>query len=386
MSSESRQRTAEETPAPLPVFDVRTHDAAIAAEIGAAIQRAVASGWFILGPEGERFETAFATWLGGGHVVGAASGTAALSLALRAAGVGPGDSVLTVPNTAIPTVSAISAVGAEPVFVDVDPETALLDLSRIDAAVRPNSRAIIPVHLYGRALDLDALMPIARHHGLVVIEDAAQAHGARWRGRPAGTWGNFGCFSFYPSKNLGAYGDAGAVWTADEEDARLLRSLRNYGQSERDRHERVGLNSRLDEIQAAILNAKLPHLVHWNQQRRRLAARYRELLAPLPLTLPPPAPTEEAHVYHLFTVRVAERGRVRDRLADRGIGSQAHYPTPIHLQEAYSHLGYHAGDFPAAEAWCRETLSLPFSPALGENDLRRVVQVLTETLGGRRDG
>ncbi len=360
---------------PLPIFDVLAHDRAAAADIRRAVERVLASGWFVLGPELERFEEAFAEWLGAGRVVGVASGTEAIQLALTAVGVGPGDAVLTVPNTAVPTVSAITAAGARPVFVDVDPGTALIDPERIEAAITPAARAIVPVHLYGRAAPMDRIVAIAHRHGLAVVEDAAQAHGARWQDRPAGTWGDAGCFSFYPSKNLGAYGDAGAVWTADEELAQRLRQLRNYGQTDRYRHESVGINSRLDELQAAVLTAKLPHLSGWNQRRVELAAGLRSRLAGLPLTLPAEAPAG-AHVHHLFVVRTGRRDRVRAHLAERGIGTQVHYPIAVHLQEAYRYLGVPAGAFPEAEAWCRETLSLPFSPALDENDLSRIAQAL----------
>ena len=368
-----------EQDAPMPVFDLRAHDAPIAAEIEAAVRETLSSGWFILGRQGELFEQAFAAWLGGGRVTGVGSGTDALTLALKAAGVGAGDSVITVPNTAVPTVNAISAVGATPAFVDVDPATALLDPARLAAALRPTTRAVIPVHLYGRAVPMEPILDFARLHGLAVIEDAAQAHGAASGGRRAGTWGDFGCFSFYPSKNLGAYGDAGAIWTADPARAELLRRLRNYGQTDRYVHDTIGVNSRLDELQAAILLAKLPHLAGWNARRIALAASYARLLAGLPLVTPAPA-TDGSHVYHLFTVRVRNRDRVRDELGRLGIGTQIHYPLPVHLQNAYRFLGHGPGDFPAAEAWCAETLSLPFSPVLGENDAQRVARALETAL------
>jgi len=366
-------------PEPLPVFDVLAHDRAIAGEIAAAIERVLASGWFVLGRELEGFEAAYSQWLGGGHIVGVASGTEAIQLALTAAGVGPGDTVLTAPNTAVPTASAITATGARPIFADVEAGTALLDVRAIEAALRPDTRAIVPVHLYGRAAPMDEILAIARRHNLAVIEDAAQAHGARRQGRPAGTWGDLGAFSFYPSKNLGAYGDAGAIWTADGALAQRLRELRNYGQTERYRHESVGINSRLDEIQAAILAVKLPHLAAWNTRRQALARRLRELLAGLPLVLPDEAP-EGDHGHHLFVVRVKERERVRAELAALGIGTQVHYPIAVHRQGAYRYLGYADGAFPRAEAWCRETLSLPFSPALDENDLSRIAQGLATAL------
>ncbi|MBD3236103.1 MAG: erythromycin biosynthesis sensory transduction protein eryC1 [Candidatus Eisenbacteria bacterium] len=367
----------------MPVFDLRAHDAALSAEIAGAVSRVLRSGWFVLGPELEAFEKAFAAWLGGGYVVGVASGTDALQLALAAAGVGAGDGVLTVPNTAVPTVSAITALGARPRFVDVSPDTALIDPAAIDAAVAPDCRAIVPVHLYGRLAEMEAIGEVARRHRLAIIEDAAQAHGARRSGRAAGTWGEFGCFSFYPSKNLGAYGDGGAIWTASAEDAARLREMRNYGQRDRYVHASVGVNSRLDEIQAAILATKLPHLERWNQRRRELAGTYRRLLEPLPLRLPAPAPPGE-HVYHLFTVRSAHRAHLREALAAAGIATQIHYPIPVHRQQAYRDLGYPAGAFPEAEAWCAETLSLPFSPALGENALQRVAAALAAAREGER--
>jgi dTDP-4-amino-4,6-dideoxygalactose transaminase len=364
---------------PLPVFDVRAHDQEIAAEISRAVSRVLASGWFILGPELERFESAFAEWLGGGHLVGVGSGTDALQIALTAAGVGPGDSVITVPNTAVPTVSAITACGARPIFVDVDPATALIDPRQIAAAVGPDTRAEVPVHLYGRAAAMDEILTTAQAHDLLVIEDAAQAHGAVWQGRRVGTWGDLGCFSFYPSKNLGAYGDGGAIWTGDPELAVRLRELRNYGQAGRDQHRSLGINSRLDEIQAAVLSAKLPYLDGWNRRRSMLAGRLRERLSGLPLVLPAEAPAE-SHVHHLFVVRVDERDRVRSALAAEGIATQVHYPLPIYQHEAYRHLGIVPGSLPHAEAWCSETLSLPFSPALGENDLSRLTDALARVL------
>ncbi len=363
----------------LPVFDLRAHDRAIAEEIRAAIRRVTDSGWYILGPELERFERAFADYLGGGSVVGVGSGTDALQLALTAAGVGAGDSVLTVPNTAVPTASAITAIGAHPRFVDVDPDTALIDPDRIRDALAPNTRAILPVHLYGRSAPMDRVIEIARECGLPVIEDAAQAHGAIWQGRRAGTWGEMGCFSFYPSKNLGAYGDGGAVWTADETLAARLCELRNYGQVDRYRHTSLGINSRLDEMQAAILATKLPHLDAWNRRRQEHAATLRRLLAKAAVRLPAVA-EEGSHVYHLFVVRTDRRDEVREGLGARGIASQIHYPLPVHRQEAYRYLGYPEGSWPEAEAWCRETLSLPFSPAMEENDLSRVASAIAEVI------
>jgi dTDP-4-amino-4,6-dideoxygalactose transaminase len=366
-------------PPRLPVFDVRAHDRAIAGEIASAVRRTCESGWFVLGPELERFETEFAAWLGGGFVVGVASGTDALALALAVAGVGAGHTVITVPNTAVPTASAISAVGARPVFADIDPATGNLDPAAIDGAVRPDTRALVPVHLYGRAAPMEPILEAARRHGLVVIEDAAQAHGAEWHGRKAGTWAGLGAFSFYPSKNLGAYGDGGAVWTADAATAEALRRRRNYGETRRYVHDSIGVNSRLDELQAAILRVKLRHLDAWNARRVALAGLYRERLARLPLRLPADAPAR-GHVHHLFAVLVEGRERVRAELDARGIATQIHYPIPVHLQNAYRDLGYARGAFPAAERWCDETMSLPFSPALGEDDVNRVAEALEAAL------
>jgi len=371
----------------LPVFDVRAHDAGIRVQIEEAVGRVMSSGWFILGPELERFENAFATWLGegAGEVVGVGSGTDAIRIALTAAGIGAGDTVVTVPNTAVPTVSAITDAGARPVFADVDPDTALIDPDRIAEAIRPDTRAIVPVHLYGRIAPMDEIVAIARKHDLVVIEDAAQAHGAALHDRRAGTWGDYGCFSFFPSKNVGAYGDGGALWVKGPAQARAARHLRNYGQTDRYRHDTVGINSRLDEIQAAILGAKLEHLEMWNQRRRDLALRLDALLEPLcgpGLRLPRSLAraTDARHVYHLYVVRVAKRESVRAALQEAGIGSQVHYPVPVHHQESYRYLGYAAGSFPEAEAWCAETLSLPFSPALGENDLSRVADAMGKAI------
>lgn len=347
--------------------------------VDAAIRSVLSRGWFILGERVSAFERAFAAYCGARHAVGVASGTDAIELALRAAGVGPGDEVVTVPNTAVPTVCAIVNAGARPVFVDVRADTYVLDPDLLAAAVTSKTRAIVPVHLYGQPADMDAINRIAGRHGLRVIEDAAQAHGSRYRGRRVGALGNAGCFSFYPTKNLGAFGDGGMVVTNDAELARGVALLRNYGQTDRYRHAVNGVNSRLDELQAAVLLAKLPRLETWNRRRRRIAALYARGLRGTGVVVPAAAPHAE-HVYHLFVVRTRHRDRVRDALAARGIGTQVHYPIPIHLQEAYRGLGLPAGSFPVAESLAAEILSLPMFPELSDDEVRRVCLAVRECL------
>ncbi len=347
-----------------------------------AVRRVFARGWYILGQEVEAFEAEFAAYHGGGHAVGVANGTDAIELALRAAGVGPGDEVITVSHTAVATVCAVERAGARPVLVDIDPRTCTIDPRAVRAAITPRTRAIVPVHLYGHPADLDPLIDIAGRAGLLLIEDCAQAHGALYRGRPVGTFGHLAAFSFYPTKNLGACGDGGAVLTADGQLAARLRRLRNYGQAERYHHVERGMNSRLDEMQAALLRVHLVHLDEHNNERRRLAALYRKRLSGL--TLPQTWPGEEKvrHVYHLFVVRHPQRDALRRRLQEHGVGTLIHYPLPVHLQPAYADLGYRPGSLPETERAAREVLSLPLYVGLCDE---QVEQVAASLCGGHAE-
>jgi dTDP-3-amino-3,4,6-trideoxy-alpha-D-glucose transaminase len=351
--------------------DLKKQYASIKDEIDAAVTQVLEGGWYILGEQVSAFEREFAAFCSVDHAVGVGSGTAALHLALAACGVGPGDEVITVPHTAVATVVAVELTGARPVLVDVDPRRYTLDPERLEAAVTPRTRAVVPVHLYGCPADLGPIVEIARQHDLFVVEDCAQAHGAAYRGRRVGSWGDVAAFSFYPTKNLGACGDGGMVVSTSAELAERVRLLRQYGWRERYVSSAVGgakgLNSRLDELQAAILRVKLRHLGEWNERRRRLARLYNERLAGGGVTLPC-EPENAVHVYHLYVVRHPRRDALRAFLRERGIGSLIHYPVPVHLQPAYGDLGYDAGAFPVAEAAAREVLSLPLYPELGEEE------------------
>lgn len=353
----------------IPLIDLVAQHASLQTELNAALERVTSSGRYILGAEVEAFERAFAAYLGVGHVVGTSSGTAALQLALMAAGVGPGHDVITVSHTAVATVAAIEQAGANPVLVDIDSKRFTLDPDRLAAALTPRTRAIIPVHLYGCPAELDPILAFAHHHGLVVIEDCAQAHGARYRDRHAGAWGHLSAFSFYPTKNLGAMGDGGAVATADAELATRLRELRQYGWRQRYISESRGLNARLDEIQAAILSAKLSHLDRWNARRRQLAMRYRLRLANTSAVLPV-EPVEVEHVYHQFVIRSAQRDALRESLAQEAIASGILYPLPVHRQPAYATLAHTA--LVQSERAAAENLALPLYPELTDEAVDRV--------------
>jgi dTDP-4-amino-4,6-dideoxygalactose transaminase len=363
----------------IPLVDLKAQYASIKSEVNAALQRVLDSTAFILGREVDDFERAFASYCEARHAIGVASGTAALHLALLACGVGPGDEVITTPHTFIATAEAISNTGARPVFVDIDPATYNLEPRLVEAAISPRTKAILPVHLYGNPADMDALLEIAHRHNLRIVEDAAQAHGARYKGRRVGTFGAVGCFSFYPGKNLGAYGDGGAVVTNDAEVAARVRMLRDHGRCTKYEHESVGYGERLDALQAAILNVKLNHLDNWNDKRRAAAHRYRELLDGV-VALPQHA-NEAEPVYHLFVIRVPQRDRVLDRLKTAGIGAGVHYPVPLHRQPAYAHLGYEAGRFPRTEQAAAEVLSLPLYPEITEAQLTEVATALRTSLG-----
>jgi dTDP-4-amino-4,6-dideoxygalactose transaminase len=365
----------------VPFGDLRRQNAAMRAELDAAVARVIESGWFILGREVSAFEEAFAAHTGAAHCVGVASGAEALYLALAALDVGPGAEVITVANACMYQVAAILQAGARPVLVDVDPATHTLDPAAIAEAITPRTRAIMPVHLFGRLADMPTIMAIARRHGIPVVEDAAQAHGA-WlldgQGRPrqAGAWGAVACFSFYPSKNLGALGDGGALTTDDPELAARLRRLRMYGWGAKyHTAEQGGRNSRLDELQAAILRVKLAHLDAGNAARRERAAWYAELLAGLPLRLPADDP---GHVYHLYVVEADGRDALRAHLQAVGVGCDVHYPEPAHLQPAYAGLGYAPGSLPRTEALAGRILSLPMFPELSRAEVELVAAAVAQ--------
>jgi dTDP-4-amino-4,6-dideoxygalactose transaminase len=368
-----------------PFFDLKEQNRALEAELRAALDAVVGSGAFILGPAVERFEKRFAEYLGARHCVGLNSGTSALHLALAACGVGPGDEVVTTPHTWISTAWAISYTGACPVFADIDPGTYTLDPAAVQRVLTKRTKAILPVHLYGQAADLDGLAALAKSHHLALIEDVAQAHGARWRGRSVGTIGKAGCFSFYPSKNLGAFGEGGAVVTDDDAVAHRIRVLRDHAQDGRHHHVEIGYNYRMEGIQGAVLAVKLRHLDTWNAARRRLAGIYAEVLGDLPGVELPAAPRPEGHVWHLFVVllRGVDRDRVRERLDALGVGTGIHYPTPVHLQPAYASLGYAAGDFPVAEDVMSRCLSLPMYPELTAEQVEYAARSLRDVLRQR---
>ncbi|HEX8187196.1 MAG TPA: DegT/DnrJ/EryC1/StrS family aminotransferase [Pyrinomonadaceae bacterium] len=366
---------------PVPFVDLQAQYRSVKAEVDEAIQRVLDTSAFILGREVEAFERAFAEYVGAADCVGVSNGTAAIQLALQACGVGPGDEVVVPANTFFATAEAVSTAGATPVFVDCDPATSNIDAARVEEVITERTRAVIPVHLYGQPADLDPIFEIAERRGLIVIEDAAQAHGARYKGRRVGALARAGCFSFYPGKNLGAYGEGGAVVTDDAGVARRLRMLRDHGSERKYRHELVGYNFRLEGIQGAVLNVKLRHLDDWNALRRRHAARYRELLAPLAgsgaLALPAEAEYAE-HVYHLFVVRTDARDGLQRHLSAAGVQTGIHYPVPVHLQPAYAALGHEEGDFPNAESQARRVLSLPMFAELTEAQIRYVADALAD--------
>ena len=364
----------------VPFGDSRREVEEIRPEIEAAIRSVLDSGWFILGKNVKRFEKAFAEYCGVQHAVGVGSGTEALHLALVACGVGHGDEVITVVNTAVPTASAISFAGARPVFVDVEPDTLLMNPDLLEKAITPKTKAVVPVHLFGQMADVGKIVEIAHAHGIPVVEDACQAHGAEWHGKRPGQVGDLAAYSFYPSKNLGAYGDGGAVVTNNAELAERVWLLRNYGQKKRYYHSIVGFNSRLDEMQAAILAAKLPHLDAWNQRRRELAQRYLAGLRDAGVVLPVEAPGRK-HVYHLFVIRHPQRDALQAHLEARGVKTLIHYPVPVHLQEAYRFLGYSQGSFPVAEQAAGEILSLPMFPQLREEEVDYVVERIRDFTG-----
>jgi len=373
---------------PVPVLDLKAQYQRLRQVIDDAIRGVLESGQFVLGPNVRALEEELAAFLGVGRAVGLASGTDALHLAIRACGIGPGDFVLTSPFTFVATATAISYAGAQPVFADIHPGTFTLDPDRAAEYLagrgpgpKPEGRvkAILPVHLYGLPADMDALLALARPHRLLVVEDAAQAIGAAYRGRPVGGLGDVGCFSFYPTKNLGAFGDGGLATTQDPALDERIRRLRAYGGRDRYLHEELGFNSRLDEIQAAVLRVKFRFLAEWNARRRAIAARYRDGLAGLGIGLPVEVPGC-VHVYHQFTIRVPDRDGVQQRMADLGVRTTVYYPVPLHLQPMHRDLGYRAGDFPEAERAAREVLCLPIYPELTDAQMDEVVEACKRSL------
>lgn len=362
----------------IPFLDLKAAHDEIAAEIEIALLRVARSGWYVSGPETEMFEADWAAFCGANHAVGVGNGLDALTLALRALDIGPGDEVIVPSNTYIATWLAVSAVGATPVGVEPDPATHNIDPARIEVAVAPRTKAILPVHLYGRPADLDPILAIASRHGLAVVEDAAQAHGAAYKGRRIGAHGHAVCWSFYPGKNLGALGDAGAVTTNDPVLAARIRRLGNYGSSKKYVNEEKGMNSRLDPLQAAALRVKLGRLDEWTERRRAVAARYLEGLAGTDLGLPLGSNEVFAPVWHLFVVRSAARDALQARLADAGVGTLIHYPIPPHRQTAYADADCAAGTFPISERLAEEVLSLPMGPHLGPEAVERVLVAVRE--------
>ena len=366
----------------VPMLDLAAEYRDLETEIAEAVGKVIASGRFILGPEGEALEHEVAAYLGVKHAVAVASGTDALHLALRAAGIGPGDEVITPSFTFIAAAEAVSYVGARAVFADIDPATYNLDPAACEAAIGPATRAVIAVHLFGQTADLPAMDAICKRRGLTLIEDCAQAIGADFDGRRAGAWGALGCFSFYPTKNLGAYGDAGMVVTNDAKLAEVVRMLRHHGSRITYRHEMIGYNSRLDELQAAILRVKLKRLDRWNAQRRERASLYRRLLAGSPVGLPVEH-GRGAHVYHQFTVRAPKRDALREELAARGVASAIYYPVPVHRQPVYA-PEYGSVSLPESERAAQEVLSLPIYPQLTESAVKSVCDALREAASSAR--
>jgi dTDP-4-amino-4,6-dideoxygalactose transaminase len=364
----------------VPYADLKGQYATLREEILAALDRVGGKAAFILGEEVQEFEREFAAFCEVKHCVAVNSGTSALHLALLGAGVQAGDEVITTSNTFIATAEAISYTGAKPVFVDIDPRTANIDVTQIAAAVSPSTRAILPVHLYGLAAEMDPILEIAAQHGLAVIEDACQAHGARYHGKRVGGIGNAAAFSFYPAKNLGAYGEGGALTTNDDALAVKARTLRSHGESRRYFHDAIGYNYRMDGFQGAVLRVKLPRLEHWNARRKELAGIYRRTLDGARVELQSEGDPGE-RVDHLFVVYVSGRDAIRARLEERGVQTGVHYPVPIHLQKPYQALGYQRGDLPHAESACERVLSMPLYPEMSDEQARYAANMLREIVG-----
>jgi dTDP-3-amino-3,4,6-trideoxy-alpha-D-glucose transaminase len=360
----------------VPFIRLDAADPVLTGEIFAAVERVAASAAFTLGEELEAFEREFADWCETDHAIGVSSGTSALELTLRALGIGPGDEVVVPTNSFIATAEAVTATGATPRLVDVDEDTALITAEIVEAALTERTRCVIPVHLYGRSVEMEPLLALCRRHDLRVVEDACQAHGARYQGRPAGTHGDAGCFSFYPTKNLGGWGDGGAVITADAELAERIRLMRSHGEGTRHHHEVAAGTHRLHSLQAAILSVKLKRLSEWNEQRRQAGSALRGALSECDLALPAPVAANGDHVYHLFVVRTPDRDALRDHLGNAGVASAIHYPTPIHLQPCYAGTASSPGELPVSERLAAESCSLPIFPSITDEELDRIASAV----------
>jgi dTDP-4-amino-4,6-dideoxygalactose transaminase len=368
----------------VPFLDLKAHHDPIRKEVDAAIAQVIDANAFAGGPFVAKFEKEFAAYCGASHCIGVGNGTDALWLPLLALGVGPGDEVITVPSTFMATAEAISYTGARPNFVDIDEQTYTMDPSLLEKAITPRTKAIIPVHLFGQAADMEPILDIAGAHGIPVIEDACQAHGALYKGKKVGTFGVAAAFSYYPGKNLGAFGEAGGITTNDAALAQKMQVFRDHGQAKKYYHSHVGWNARMDGIQGAVLSVKLKHLDVANARRRSHALLYDQLLGGLEQVITPFEAPHNQHVYHVYAVRVQDRNQVLQAMADKGISCGIHYPVPVHLQEAYRFLGYRAGSFPVAERCAEEFLSLPMFPELTPEQVHTVVDELTLCLSGHK--
>ena len=364
----------------IPFIDLKAQYQSIKEEIRVAMDAVLENATFILGPAVAAFEKKFAAYVGVKHAVGVNSGTSALHLALLAAGVGPGDEVIVPAMTFIATASAVDYTGATPVFVDVDPVSYTIDITKIAAKITKRTKVIMPVHLYGQPADMDPIMEIARRHGLLVIEDAAQAHGAEYKGGQCGSIGDIAGFSFYPGKNLGAFGEGGAITTNRDDFAEKVRMLRDWGQRKKGEHEIQGFNYRLEGLQGAVLGVKLNHIERWNEGRRRAAADYDQLLKGVPGVVTPQRMEYAKHVYHVYAILAKDRDRVAKALQEKGISTNVHYPKPVHLQKCFASLGYKRGDLPVAERLAENELSLPIYPELTDELAREVVGALRKAV------
>ena len=364
----------------IPILDSKRQYAKIGSEIEKAVTEVLASGSYILGKHNKAFQTEFSDFIGTKFSVGLNSGTDALHLALRALDIGRGDEVITTAFTFVATASAIGLAGATPVFVDINPDTFNIDANKIEAAITPKTKAIIPVHLYGQPAEMDKIMDIAKRHNLKVVEDCCQAIGAEYKGQKVGSFGDFGCFSFYPTKNLGGMGDGGMITCSDENLYNRVIALRNHGGAIRYYHDELGVNSRLDEIQAAILRVKMPYVNEWNKKRRENAYRYNEMFAKYPEILTPKEVENSYCVYHQYTIRIENRDKVHQLLQENGIGAMIYYPVPLHLQKLHKELGYKEGDLPLTEKDTKLVMSLPMFPEITPEEQQTVVDTVVKCL------